>query len=174
MSTPTRLILPGIPLGWQTGLNIRENLQAIEFGELRRTVNGTLLNLIPIEFRKYSLTISSDDMRPPALSRLWKGTELNGVVPVSELGDFILMGGTSRTLERTPYAGSVRLLGPDGLPAAVPFTINGKIVTLTGAAPFDLRIYYRPVLRMLVSAAWTNAETERSAVSSWTLPLEEV
>ena len=43
---------------------------------LRRTVNGTLIDLTPPQMRKYKLEIAGDDQAPPALDGVWPGMEV--------------------------------------------------------------------------------------------------
>ncbi len=43
---------------------------------LRRTVNGTLIDLTPVQMRKYKLEIAGDDQAPPALDGVWPGMEV--------------------------------------------------------------------------------------------------
>lgn len=170
LATPTSLSADLLAIGWQTGFSIRENLRPIDAGELRRTVNGTLVNLMVDEFRKYALTISSDDIRPPALAHLWRGSQLT-ITPASEIGDMIAAGGSSRTLARTPASGSIRCLTKRF--DAVPFTISGKVVTLPSPAVGVVRIYYRPVLSMMV-VGWSADTDEAEASTAWSIDLEEV
>lgn len=170
MNSPTSLIISELGIGWQSGLDIHESLKPIEAGELRRTVNGALLNLTAVEFRKLVLRISSDDIRPPALSQLWRGDVLT-VVPVTEMGDLVPAGGQSRTLVRDPHPGSVRCL-TRGF-GDVPCTVVGRVVTLPTPASEAVRIYYRPMLSMMVSG-WSIDESEAAASSSWSLDLEEI
>jgi hypothetical protein len=170
MQSPTSLIISELGIGWQSGLDIHESLKPIEAGELRRTVNGDLVNLTSVEFRRLVLRISSDDIRPPALSHLWRGDVLT-VVPVTELGDLIPAGGHSRTLVRDPHPGSVRCLTLAF--GDVPCTVDGRVVTLSSPAAEPARIYYRPSLTMMVSG-WSVDESEAAASSSWSLDLEEI
>lgn len=173
MRTPSQLIIPGLPLGWQNGLDIREQLRPIEAGEIRRTVNGRAVSLMDPSFRKYALSLSSDDIRPPVLGDLWRGSELHGVVPTQEIGVPILaaFGMDSCVLPRNPHPGSVKCLDADH--RLVAFTVNGRVVTLASPPMADVRVYFRPVLNMMVTG-WSNSEQESRASSSWSLELEEI
>lgn len=166
----TTLDLGDIKLGLGSDRQLRESLQPIDAGELRRTVNGTLTNLSDPAFRKYSISVSCDDLFPPTLSRIWRGAQVT-VKPISELVDVIAVAGTSRTLERTPVAGSVRCVDVDGSPVAC--TVAGAVVTLGAAATKTVRVFFRPQLTMLVSS-WSQNEDEAGAATSWSIDLEEV
>lgn len=170
LATPTALVADLFAIGWQTGFQIRESLKPIDAGELRRTVNGRLINLTATEFRKYALSISSDDIRPPALGHLWRGSEII-IAPVSELGDLIAPGGSSRTLARDPLPGSIRCLTKSF--ADVPFTVAGRTLSLSAPAAETVRIYFRPVLEMMV-VGWSADEDEPGARSSWSIEMEEI
>lgn len=64
---------------------VEDNLSPIEAASnMRRTINGVLVNLGLDQFRKYKITISCSDQQPPAIDGIWPG-ELCIVHPVSEL-----------------------------------------------------------------------------------------
>lgn len=173
MSTPSTLLFPSLGLGEGSGLAIRESLRPIENGQRRRTINGRLRHTGRPEFHLYELEVGSDDVQPPALSRLWAGTVVT-VVPVSELGDVIGHQGVAVTLLRDPQPGSVRARDSRGLP--VPLSVSGRVVALEKPAEGLVRIHYRPVLSCMVTEAWTQdeAETGGAASTSWSISLAEV
>ncbi|WP_279482244.1 hypothetical protein [Aureimonas sp. SK2] len=173
MSTPSSILFPALGLGEGSGLAVRESLRPIENGQRRRTINGRLRHTGRPEFNLYELEISSDDVQPPALSRLWAGTIVT-IVPVSELGDYVGNGGTTVTLVRDPHPGSVRTRDSQGLP--VPLSVVGRVVTLAKPADGLVRLHYRPVLTLMVTEAWTQdeAETGGAASTSWSISLAEV
>lgn len=73
----------GIPLYAARGLT--QTLEPIQAAaNLRRTVNGSLIDLSYSQFRKYASTISCTDQRVPALDGVWPGQELT-VSCVAEL-----------------------------------------------------------------------------------------
>jgi hypothetical protein len=76
--------------------------------QVRRTVNGTAINLLLPQFRKYKSTISCNDQRPPAFDGWFPGMELI-VSCIAELS--YPVGGTP---QRTVVSGS-------------PFTESGNI-----------------------------------------------
>jgi hypothetical protein len=74
--------------------------------KLRRTVNGTLIDISAPQMRKYQLEASGDDMDPPAFDGLWVGMEVLVYCHV-EIGRHTASGSP----ERTPVPGSVRTDG---------------------------------------------------------------
>jgi len=73
--------------------------------KLRRTINGTLIDLNPPQMRKYVLEISGDDQAPPALDDVWPGM---AVVVDSNVELAFLTGGSAG---RTMVPGSERFEG---------------------------------------------------------------
>ena len=67
-----------------------EPLQAAQ--QLRRTINGDLIDLSRPEFRKYRSTISCADQQPPAIDGVWPGQVVT-VGCISELS-YKTSGGT--------------------------------------------------------------------------------
>lgn len=172
--SPSTLICTDLALGYQSGFDLSVDMKPIPMSaDMRRTWNGRLLNLADAAFRLYEVRIASGEgeIRAPALSRLWPGTEFQ-LVPPSELGDTIAAGGTNRTLQRTPYIDSIRVY--DLAFNALPFTVAGKVLTLTSPAATAVRIYYRPILNLMVTEPWSiNTRASRAEVS-WELVSEEV
>jgi hypothetical protein len=172
--SPSTLICTDLALGYQSGFDLSVDMKPIPMSsDMRRTWDGRLLNLADPAFRSYEVRISSGEgeIRAPALSRLWPGTEFQ-LVPPSELGDMVAVGGTSRTLQRTPFVGSIRVY--DLAFNAVPFTVAGKVLTLAAPAATAVRIYYRPILELMVTEPWSvNTRASRAEVS-WELVSEEV
>lgn len=172
--TLSKLIAPDLALGWQSGADLTFTVRPIsESAQMERTWNGKKVDLGSPEFRLYSIRISSGsaEYRMPALSRMWPGTVFS-VVPPLALGDVIPTGSQSRTLERTPYALSVRCLtlGFED----VSFTLDGDVVTLSSPAVTPVRIYYQPVLEVVVTEPWEATLREQAADVSWSLTCEEV
>lgn len=172
--TLTKLIAPDLALGWQSGADLTFTVRPIsEASEMARSWNGKAVNLGSSEFRLYSIRISSGagEHRMPALSRMWPGTEFS-IVPPLALGDVIPTGVQSRTLERTPYAPSVRCLSLGF--EDVPFTLVGNVLTLAAPAAAPVRIYYQPVLEVVVTEPWEATLREQAVDVSWSLTCEEV
>lgn len=107
MSTDTLLDLDaiGLPVGSDRG--IRQTIEPIDAAtSMRRTVNGTLVNIGPAQFRKYRSQVSCADQLPPALDGVWPGDVLT-VNCVAELS-YLTAGGSPA---KTVVAGSSRVDG---------------------------------------------------------------
>jgi hypothetical protein len=74
--------------------------------KLRRTVNGTLIDISAPQMRKYQLEIGGSDQAPPALDGLWVGMQVDVACHV-ELA-YLTAGGSPA---RTPVSGSSRVEG---------------------------------------------------------------
>ncbi|MGO8083480.1 hypothetical protein [Rhizobium leguminosarum] len=172
--SPTALICTDLAIGWQTGFDITSEMGSIsEAGDMTRSWNGRKVNLAMPEFRLYYVRISSGqgEVRSPALSRMWPGTVFT-MVPINELPDVIPTGMQSRTLERDPHPGSIRCVDPEF--NAIPFAVDGRVVTLAAPAATPVRIYFRPVLTLIVTAPWKETFREAGAEVSWSLECEEL
>lgn len=98
---------PGVTPYSARGLKGKLSLiQGIGGNNLRRTINGTLLDLNPAQMRKYVLEISGGDQAPPALDGLWPGMQVD-VDSNVELA-FLTAGGSAG---RTMVPGSERFEG---------------------------------------------------------------
>jgi len=96
---------PGIPLFAARGLS--QTLDPVaESAVTARTVNGTLIDLSPHQFRKYTSTISCTDVDGPALDGVWPGMPLT-VDCVAELGYATAGGAPARPV----VTGSERVVG---------------------------------------------------------------
>lgn len=71
--------------------------------QLRRTINGDLVDFSSVQFRKFQVSISGTDQDPPALNAVWPGTELV-VDCISEVAYESSTGGP----DRQEVAGSIR------------------------------------------------------------------
>ncbi|TBA24721.1 hypothetical protein [Rhizobium ruizarguesonis] len=172
--SPTALISTDLALGWQSGMDLSCSIEPISAsGDIARTWNGRAVNLAMPEFRLFSVRISSGqgEVRSPALSQLWPGTVF-ALVPTNELGDALAVGTQSRTLVRDPHPGSVRCV--DAAFEPVEFSVVGRVVTLSAPATTPVRIYYRPVLTLMVIAPWQESFREAAAEVSWSLECEEL
>jgi hypothetical protein len=86
MTDLTILDLGAIVLEDGAARGITQTLEPIEAAtSLRRTVNGSLVNLAAAQFRKYKSVISGNDQIPPALDDIWPGDQIT-VECISELG----------------------------------------------------------------------------------------
>lgn len=85
---------------------LTQSLEPIPSGNLRRTINGELVDLTPTQFRKYQSTITCKDQVVPAFDDAWLG-HLVTVQCVAELS-YRTIGGSAG---RTAVAGSARIVG---------------------------------------------------------------
>ncbi len=74
MSDSTLLSITGITIPDYAIRGLTLDLQlVVADGGLRRTINGELIDLTAVQFRKYSATISCEDQDVPALTGIWQG-----------------------------------------------------------------------------------------------------
>ncbi len=74
MSDDTLLVLTGIGVPDYSARGLTQTLEPIEAStSLRRTVNGSLVDLSFAQFRKYKSTIACHDQEPPAINNVWPG-----------------------------------------------------------------------------------------------------
>jgi hypothetical protein len=142
----TILRLTGIGIPPYSARGLTQTLRPIEgAGQVRRTINGTLVDFSGTQFRKYASNISASGggiMDPPAIDSVWPGLVLT-VECICELAYDAGTGGP----ERPAVSGSER--EADGFS------------------------FYRPVLEMMV-VSWNVSKDEYGAVVSWAMDLEEV
>jgi len=106
MANETQLILTGMGVPPYSARGLTQSLDPIgAAANLRRTINGALIDVSSAQFRKYRSTISGNDQQPPAIDAIWPGLQLT-VSCIAELG--FLTGGTAG---RTAVAGSTRTEG---------------------------------------------------------------
>lgn len=135
----TALISADLAIGWQTALGLTTELSPIEeSASIVRSWNGRARNLAAPEFqlfhaRSRPVRICGHRRFPACgLGRLYACSP-------SELSDVIQQGATSRTLIRNPHPGSVRCLTKNFV--AMPFTVSGRVLTLSTAATEPVRIF---------------------------------
>lgn len=98
MTDTTVLRLEGMGVPPYSARGLTQTLDPIQAaGQIRRTVNGTLVDFSGTQFRKYKSTISCNDQQAPALEGIWPGMTLT-VDCVAELGYETSTGGPSRTV----------------------------------------------------------------------------
>lgn len=74
MAEDTLLVLGGMGVPAYAARGLIQTLEPIEAStQLRRTVNGALVDLSYQPFRKYKSTISCQDQEPPAVDGVWPG-----------------------------------------------------------------------------------------------------
>jgi hypothetical protein len=102
----TLLTLSGDGIAPYSARGLTQSLKPIAASQnMRRTINGDLLDTASAQFRKYESTISCTDQQAPALDGIWPGMTLT-VGCAAEL--CYKTGGTA---ERTPVSGSSRTDG---------------------------------------------------------------
>lgn len=81
----TDLVLTGLGVTPFSARGLTERLEPIGAGALRRTVNGTLVDVTDTLFRKYTLSLSAADQEPPALDGAWRGMQVvvDAVTPLA-------------------------------------------------------------------------------------------
>ena len=101
------LTLSGIGVPPYSARGASQTLEPIQASQqLRRTVNGELIDISRPEFRKYRSRISCADQQPPAVDGVWPGQVVT-VGCISELS-YLTSGGTP---SRMPVTGSSRTEG---------------------------------------------------------------
>jgi len=168
MTEETNLKLGDLVIPVGAGRGITQTINLVDNGDLRRTVNGELLDLTRDENRKYESQISANDQKTPSLAGIWKGMQLT-VECVAIIRQLVNPANTTATLIRDYVTGTV--VGRD---------INGAKVTPTSViglvATFPTNIVmveWRPKLVMLVSDVQIS-DDEYEATQSWDISLEEV
>ncbi|MBB4520473.1 UNVERIFIED_ORG: hypothetical protein M2435_001253 [Rhizobium sophorae] len=74
MANETVLVLTGIGVAPYSARGLEQSLQPIDgAGQLRRTINGTLVDLSETQLRKFTSTISGTDQLAPAVNGVWPG-----------------------------------------------------------------------------------------------------
>jgi len=93
----TLLTLAGVGVPPYSARGLTQTLEPIEASvQLRRTVNGALVDLSDALFRKYRSTIACQDQEPPAVDGVWPG-QIVTVECVAELC-FVTAGGSPARL----------------------------------------------------------------------------
>lgn len=73
----TVLSLSGVGVPPYSARGLTQTLEPIDqAANLQRTINGALVDLSSVSFRKYKSTITGSDQRPPACDGVWPGREL--------------------------------------------------------------------------------------------------
>ena len=92
------LTLSGIGVPPYSARGASQTLEPIGSSQqLRRTINGELIDISRAEFRKYRSTISCVDQQPPAIDGVWPGQVLT-VGCISELSYLTAGGAPARPL----------------------------------------------------------------------------
>lgn len=105
-SASTLLRISGLGISPYAARGLTQTLNPIDQSkDLRRTINGELIDFSSELFRKYASVISGSDQEPPGVSGVWPGRQVE-VECIAEL--YCLVGGTA---ERPIVAGSERMSG---------------------------------------------------------------
>lgn len=90
---PTLLSIDNIDLGDYSARGLTMTLTPIASAQgLRRSVNGTLLDLTAPQFQKFAASISCTDQEAPALTNVWQGMPVT-VTCIPNLGASNQTGG---------------------------------------------------------------------------------
>lgn len=96
MPDTTLLVISSMGVPPYAARGLQQTLEPIQAaGSMRRTINGTLVDLANENFRKYRSTISCDDMNAPAFEGFWPGMQVT-VDCVAELGYETMSGAPAR------------------------------------------------------------------------------
>ncbi|MBF0560729.1 MAG: hypothetical protein HQL37_01685 [Alphaproteobacteria bacterium] len=155
-----------------------ETLEMMPLGEIRRDVNGNLVDLTLSLERKYRCTLYCRDREAPPLDGVYRGTTLTVgcvtelVIPVS-----LASGSATGTAARTIVAGSARGYRNSGssYQQAASVSVSGAAIRIGfgDSSSGNAFIAYRPSLSMMVSAI-RYGSGEMRAQRPWSMVLEEV
>jgi hypothetical protein len=160
-----------IPFG--AGIGISETLQPIDNGDLRRSINGDLVDLTRPENRKFEYSINGGDSASPAIAALWKGTVITPVIPVTKLRENVAPAGLSVTLTRPPLVSSVMGYVAATCTKVAPDTIGGtdnKDITFLTNVDY---VEYRAEFTFMVVGNSVNVD-EYAATEGYSIDFEEV
>lgn len=103
----TLLVISPIGLPSYAARGIKQTLaNSASSQNMRRTVNGQMVNLAPSQLQKYKSTLTCDDMESPALDGIWPGATLT-INCITELA-YLTAGGSP---QRPVVSGSARTEG---------------------------------------------------------------
>jgi hypothetical protein len=107
-SDSTLLRISGVGMSRYAARGLTQTLNPIDQSkDVRRTINGELIDFSIEQFRKYASVISGNDQMPPGLAGIWPGRDVQ-VECIAELY-FVTAGGSA---ERPIALGSERTEGP--------------------------------------------------------------
>jgi hypothetical protein len=107
-SGSTLLRISGVGMSPYAARGLTQTLKPIEqASDLRRTINGELIDFSVEQFRKYASVISGNDQEPPGVGGIWPGRSVQ-VECIAELY-YLTAGGSP---ERPMAGGSERTAGP--------------------------------------------------------------
>lgn len=168
MTTETNLKLGDLIIPIGAGRGITQNISLVDNGELRRTVNGDLIDLTRDENRKYVSNISASDQKTPSLAGLWKGMQLV-VESVAIIRQLVNPAALTATLVRDYVAGTVFGRDINGV-KITPTSVVGLLATFPSNV---VMVEFCPKLTMLIADISIDTD-EYEATQSWDISLEEV
>lgn len=168
MTDETILKLGDIYLQVGSSRGLTQSLALVSNGDLRRTVNGSLIDLTREQQRKFNSTISGSDIAAPAIQDLWRGQELE-VECIQPFRQTVFPVSLTATLIRDPVSGSVFGRIADGT-KIFPTSVIALVATFAQNVSM---VEYRPILTMLVSDISIDND-EYAAQEGWSIDLEEV
>lgn len=164
----TDLILGDLIIPVGAGRGITQTLSFVNNGDLRRTVNGKLVDVTRKENRKYVSTVSCTDMDAPSISEIWRGEVLD-VSFIVKLSQAVSPPSQNVTISREAVAGSIQGFDTDGLPVPID-SITGQDIEFEADVAL---VSYNPLLEMMVVDVSVNTD-EYDAQVGWSIQLEEV
>lgn len=103
--TTTDLVITGLHMPPYATRGVKQSIEPIDGSkQIRRTINGALVNLSNDQFRKYKTAINCEDQQPPG--NIWPGTEIT-IACIVEFC-YLTSGGTP---DRPEVSGSSRIEG---------------------------------------------------------------
>lgn len=152
--------------------NCKQTLTPVLTGELRRTVNGTLIYTGDQSCHKFQTSIECRDKVCPAFENIWRGSPVK-VGCIQRLSQKTAQS-RSLTLQRDPVENSVVVMDAHHQEREVA-SITGRVVTLRNLEEPEAEIYvfYRPSLDMRV-VSYKLLTDEWGFYGGWQLDLEEI
>ena len=106
--TETVLSMTGMDVAPYSARGLSQSLEPISAsGQLRRTINGELIDLSSAQMRKFSSVIRGTDQLSPAVNGIWVGS----TVTVDCIVELAYITATGEAPERTIVTGSSRTEG---------------------------------------------------------------
>jgi len=146
-----------------------QQLMPIVAGQLRRTINGSLIYTGKSLTHKYRSIITCEDRAVLALEGLWRGSEIR-VGCIQRIWQKVVGG--QALLERDPIEGSVFIMTAQQQEREVQ-EVTGRKIAFVKNSSEETFLSYRPWLDMRV-VAFSLMTNEWGLKAGWRLELEEV
>lgn len=182
----TELQLSGIAIPARSDDTVSVKIAPIsEAADLRRTVNGDLVNLARSVFQKYAVSISGSGINLPALAPIWPGQYVELLAPdpisitpaangMSASWNRAAVGVHGRTADGRRVEPTVQ--PPSPLPiGSVPSSERMTTLRQQWNALFPepvMIVFARPVLACLLTG-WSTDSEDASKEAAWSLDLQE-